>query len=209
MLPISIQTEDLRTAICDVLVLYVFKGRWEQDASMRALDEAFGGRLYTLLRQDRFDGARGARALVPAFGAIKARKICVIGLGDVAACTSDTLRMAGGQLAKVAKEGKLKRVAGTFPFADISNIEREIAAQALFEGMMLGAYEFRDHFGTHMRKTQRFTLSSIVYLASDASQHRVMEKGLKKARIYASACGPRYRREEDRKARNGSDLQGV
>ena len=115
MLSITVSADDVRDVVCDLLVAYARKDHWEKDGVIARLDEAFGGRLKTFLRQERFDGSRGSRVFLPTFGCLKARKICIIGLGETSDLKAGTWRTLGGHIAKAAKEAKTKCVASVIP----------------------------------------------------------------------------------------------
>lgn len=187
MIPITVSAENVCDVACDLLMVYVRKGHWERHHLITRLDEAFGGRLTSFLRQERFDGAQHTRVLLPTFGNMKARKICVIGLGETSPLKADALRVIGGQVMKMAKEGKAKRIAAVLPIEDFSGSEHEAAIQAFIEGIVLGAYEFRDHFGTRMREKDRLTISSVFLLESNALRRKMIERCIERAGVYISA----------------------
>lgn len=187
MLPITVSADDVCDSACDLFVAYARKGHWEKDSVITRLDEAFGGRLKTFLRQERFDGSRGARVFVPTFGCIKARKVCIIGLGEVSDLKAGTWRALGGHMAKVAKEGKAKCVASVIPAETGAGSESEAMTQSFIEGFALGSYEFRDHFGMRMRKRDRMPLSSVIFLESSVPRRHTLERCMRRAEICVSA----------------------
>ncbi|MCW1892262.1 MAG: leucyl aminopeptidase [Candidatus Uhrbacteria bacterium] len=187
MLPITVLHTDVCDTACDLLVVYVQKDRWEHERVIERIDQAFDGRLLPFLRQERFDGAHGTRVTLPTFGCMKARKVCVIGLGEISSGKTDALRIAGGQLAKIAKEAKTKRIATVSPVHGALGPEYEALIQAFAEGVALGAYEFSDHFGTRTRGKERFVFSSVALIEPDAARCRAIEKALRRADVIVAA----------------------
>jgi leucyl aminopeptidase len=125
-----------------LLLVPVFEGD-EQDAAFRTLDEALGGHLSTLLARGDVKRASGETTLVfPASEGAGAERVLLVGLGKPAELTGERLRRAAGAGAKQAGKSRVASVAVALPASALPVAD---AARAVAEGLVLGAYDFRDH----------------------------------------------------------------
>jgi len=184
---ISIQQVDLLTIPCDLLVVSLFEGVTDLGGATGAVDAALNGDLSRMIRQDAFKGKLGEMLSFPTFGRLKAKKVCVLGLGKRQVFDADAVRKAGGFMIRAAKSAKASRIATILHGAGIAGLKPDMAACALGEGMRLGAYEFREHFGTAERSKQRRAVKEIVIVESDPAKARLANAGLAKAHILAEA----------------------
>jgi leucyl aminopeptidase len=125
-----------------LLLVPVFEGD-EQDAAFRTLDEALGGHLSTLMSRGDVKRASGDTTLVyPASDGAGAERVLLVGLGKGAELTGERLRRAAGAGAKQAAKSRVASVAFALPASGLPVAD---AARAVAEGLVLGAYDFRDH----------------------------------------------------------------
>lgn len=124
-----------------LLVVPVLEGD-EQDAAFRTLDEALSGHLSTLLSRGDAEHAFGETTLVfPANGAGGAERVLLVGLAKGAEVTGERLRRAAGAAARQAGKSRVSSLAFALPASALPVAE---AARAVAEGLVLGAYDFRD-----------------------------------------------------------------
>jgi leucyl aminopeptidase len=132
-----------------------------------------------------FKGSEGEKltAYAPVEGVpFKARRILISGLGKMAddeneSGLADTLRQAGGHIAKVCAAQKVKTLAVKLP--DIESIPPDQAARFLTEGILLGDYRF-DKYKHSTRKKEDYTGLKTVRI--------VCVKGIKKIRTAVAAA---------------------
>ncbi len=93
---------------CDLLAVAVGS---DVDADLRDLDARFGGRLLDWVRAREFEGKPGTTLEAPAFGAIAARELVLVGVGDRG---GPALRKAAGKVGRVARTRRATRVALAF-----------------------------------------------------------------------------------------------
>jgi leucyl aminopeptidase len=105
-----------------------------------ALGTAIGVDLAGELEALIFDGALGSVARIPTRGSAKAAMVLVVGLGERDALTLETVRRGAGIAARnAAKVGSLAVVVP----ADVLEDDTAAVAQAVTEGVGLGAYSYR------------------------------------------------------------------
>jgi leucyl aminopeptidase len=90
------------------------------------------------LRALAFDGAVAATARIPTRGKVTASQVLVVGIGTEAELRTDTLRKAGAAIAEAA--ARTATVATTIHGS--GELDPAEAAQAVVEGVALGAYRF-------------------------------------------------------------------
>lgn len=139
---ISVSAAGSTRPAAPLLLVPVFEGD-EQDAAFRSLDEALGGHLSTLLTRGDVKRAPGETTLVfPASDGAGAERVLLVGLGKAPELTGERLRRAAGAGAKQAGKSRVASVAFALPASALPVAD---AARAVAEGLVLGAYDFRDH----------------------------------------------------------------
>src|SRR5207247_2248774 len=94
------------------------------------------------LAESGFEGRLGETLAVPTAGKLRAKAAVLVGIGDPEDLTLDGVRRIGAAIAKRAS--KVTSIATTVLDAAPA-LDRVEAAQALAEGMVLGAYQFLEY----------------------------------------------------------------
>jgi len=123
----------------DVLVVPVASGG-RLGAGADLLDDALGGGLDAFVAEAGFEAKRGEFLAVPTGGRIAAKSALLLGVGDPATFDAAQVRRAGALIARRA--AKAKSVATTLLGSVAPGVDPAGAAQALAEGVALGAYQF-------------------------------------------------------------------
>jgi leucyl aminopeptidase len=122
-------------------------------AGADVVDAALDGGLASFLAETGFDGHLGDTLAVPTGGKLRAKAAILVGIGPADELTLDGLRRAGAAIAR--KADKVSSVATTLATA-VPSLDAAAAAQAVVEGIALGAYEFLEYRpgakGTKLRK---------------------------------------------------------
>ncbi|MFJ7668609.1 leucyl aminopeptidase family protein [Lysinibacillus sp. NPDC097195] len=74
-----------------------------------------------------------------------AQDYLIVGLGDSATVTYESLREAAGEVARVARGCEQTDIQVTFDFLEAVNLKQEEAVSAFVEGWVLGAYQFQKY----------------------------------------------------------------
>ena len=185
---ISIELGSILDVSCDLLVVNLFKGVEKLGGATGTVDKALGGAISELISQDKFQGKFGEKLLFPTFGKIKAHKVCVLGLGDRKDFKLDTVRKAGGCLVRIAREAKANKVVTILHGAGVGGLQTDEAAEALAEGLLLGSYEFKYHFGTGRKEEMKSKgPKDVLILETEKSKIKPAMQGLAKADILSRA----------------------
>ena len=178
---IEVQRKDASAAGGDAVVIPLTKA----DASpraLRSLDEAIGGLLARVWDAGDFTGKSSEVLSLPVAG-IAAKRIVLVGLGDEKLANAESLRAAGGRAAKALARAKAKRANIAVPV--LRSVKPEETAQALAEGVVLGAYRF-DKYKSGDDKPP--TLESVALLAPDPRQVTALRRGAKLGQVLAESA---------------------
>jgi leucyl aminopeptidase len=138
-LPVSfsvVTTAPERTR-ADLLAVPVFAGR-RLGPGGETVAGALGGQLADFLAEAGFEGKAGESLAVPAAG-VTAKAVVLVGVGPEADLTLDGVRRAAATVARRASKGA--KVATTL-LDLLPDADRAAVAQAIAEGVVLGAYQF-------------------------------------------------------------------
>jgi leucyl aminopeptidase len=128
-----------------LLVVKVLEGEDELIGPVAKVDEHLDGQISRVIARGDFKGKEGQTLLLyPAPGSFPAERVLVIGVGKKDALDLERLRRAAGTAAKQAKKLGVARFASILHHAELvsDRISPRDAAQAVVEGVVLGAYAF-------------------------------------------------------------------
>ena len=171
---ITIQTGELLHETTDLAVLASFE------------DGPLPAEVADLIEPADFRGKAKQTLLLYPRGSSAPRRLLLVGLGPRAKATADTLRQAGAIAVQQARAIQVSAftlgVNGELPLA------AELAAQALAEGIELGAYRY-DRYRTGLTDEQRFAVerATIITSGADAAMRSGVATGQAIARGVAFA----------------------
>jgi leucyl aminopeptidase len=130
-----------------------------------AVDDALGGGLDAFMDEMGFEANLGDTLAVPTSGRLSAKAAVLVGVGELDKLTLDDLRRAGAAIARRSSKAAslattLASVAPSLPHAE--------AAQAVVEGIALGAYQFLEY----KRDPKPTTLTSAALVGDDSTSTR-------------------------------------
>ena len=123
-------------------------------------DRALGGALGRQLKKEEFKGKKDQQVSMSTLGRVKADRLIVVGLGDIAKLGAGDIRSFAAKAARAANADKAKRLVLGLP-AGLEGRLREVV-----EGLELGAYRFSKYM-TGDRKPKTELTSVTICLASD------------------------------------------
>lgn len=167
-----------------LLALPVLEGG-DQDAAFTALDQALGGQLAALRTRGDLRGTIGETVLFfPAAGAVPAERVLLVGMGKAADLTAERLRRAAGSAAKQAAKSRAASLAFALPASIVAD---RVAARAVAEGLVLGAYEFREMKSADDTKPTPVTLDEAAILLPESADAGEAAEGARVGEIVARA----------------------
>jgi leucyl aminopeptidase len=138
----TVTTRAAHDVRADLVAVPVFSDR-ELGPGAGAIDAALDGTLDAFMKESGFEGKPGETLLVPGAGRLAAKAALLVGLGKRDDITLDGLRRAAASVARRAT--KVTSVVTTLVDAAPASFAREVAAQAVAEGVLLGAYQFLEY----------------------------------------------------------------
>ncbi|MDJ0787147.1 MAG: leucyl aminopeptidase [Myxococcota bacterium] len=143
--PLDVSVSARRAADCpaDWLVLPLCEldpARWRLPARAQAVDRALSGRIGEVLSVGDFRGRRGQTLVLYPGEGCKAERILLLGLGEDSELDAEGLREAAGRAIRAAESRGGKSLAILAPSS--RRLKTSGVAQALAEGLVLGAYRF-------------------------------------------------------------------
>ena len=177
---IDVQRKDLVAVAGDAIVIPLTKSDAPPRA-LRELDEAVGGLCARVFAAGDFTGKSGEVLSLPVTG-IAAKRLVLVGMGDEKNASRETLRAAGGRTAKALARAKATKAALAVPA--LRRVVGEDAAQALAEGLVLGAYRFDKYKSGNDAPP---ALERVSLLAADPRQVAALKRGAAFGRAVAEA----------------------
>ncbi|MBN1178528.1 MAG: leucyl aminopeptidase [Anaerolineae bacterium] len=151
----------------DAIIVGVFNGAQPEGAAA-AIDAALGGALGDLIASGDVSGkAKEAVVLYPR-GAIPARRVIAVGLGEREDWNAEAMRRAAAQGVKKARELKAESAAIVLP----DGTDVETAAAAIAEGSLLASYYYHGQKSKEAPKLLPTTLD-MVFVDTDAAQRGI------------------------------------
>lgn len=121
----------------DTLALALFSNATEITGDLATLDEKLEGTISEIISETEFEGKSNTNIFARVGGKSDLRKIILVGLGEKKDLTLDSFRQAGANIARVAKENKIKQLGISLPNDDYSN---DLIAQMITEGLILALH---------------------------------------------------------------------
>ena len=160
----------------DTLVVSVFKDGGLEGAASE-VDETLGGALRERVSEGDFKGETGEVTVLYPRGALTAKRVVVVGLGERDKLDLETVRKASAAAVKRARKLNGKHVASIVHGADL---EPKAAAQATAEGALLAVYRF----DADKQKEETNELSALTVVTEDDLS--AVEAGVKTAQAVAA-----------------------
>jgi leucyl aminopeptidase len=136
-----------------------------------AAADALGGDLATLSKASGFEGRPGQTAFVATGGRLRAATVLLVGVGKPGTGTFDDLRRAAAAVARATT--KVQSVATSLLEAVPGPDDPAAAAQAVAEGVLLGAYQFLEY----KSQATPTALRRVLVLDGRADVRRGLERG--------------------------------
>ena len=183
---ISVQAGDLAQTACDVLIVNLFEGVRQPGGATGAVDQALEGWIARLIDEQHFTGKSNAVLELPTFGKIPAKWVLVIGLGKAEKFGLEQVRQAAATGIKQAKTLKARTVATVLHGAGIAGLPVEDCAQAVTEGILLGAYTF-EKYKTPGKDDPKVEIERVTIVERYTSKLPAINAGADTGRIIADA----------------------
>jgi leucyl aminopeptidase len=176
---------DIQQVASELIVVNLFQGVATPGGATGVVDKALGGQISALIAAGDFQGKAEQTALLYPSGAIPAKRVLVVGLGEQAKFTLDVLRRVAATVARAARKLRVVRYHSIVHGAGTGGLDPAQAAQAIVEGTRLGSYAFTD-LKTDLNGTDP-TLEALTLVERDADMLSAVQQGASTGQIIAEA----------------------
>ena len=142
---IVVKRADLTGEAADVVIVNLFQGVTVPGGATGAADAALNGAIREVIAAGDFTGKAGETLVLYPRGALPAKRVVVVGLGEADKFNLAGVRNAAASAARKARDLAAQTVATIVHGAGIGGLDPQAAAQALVEGTLLGLYRFEGY----------------------------------------------------------------
>lgn len=182
---VDVRVSKVERESTEVFVLTHCEGEVLNKQSGGVIDKQLGGALRELLQSKEFEGKSGETLLYHTHGKIAAKRLLLVGLGKKKDLALDGVRQAFGTAVKRVRQTKAGSFAVAVPAVIPKGHSLIDVSQAIFEGAILGGYQFMDYRTDNgaSKDVGRMTL-----VAQQKSQLRQLTEGLRRGVATAEAA---------------------
>lgn len=177
---ISARYEKLESIPCDLLAAGVFEGA-RLDPFVGELDKALGGLIVQEIEENFFKAKEGATLLLQVRGAVKARRVLLIGLGRRQDFSLETVRRSAAAAIKKAKAENAHTIAFSLSGLIEGAVRPEQAAFAATEGALLADYHFSAYKTEDREERERQAIREFLIVVPERRLIAQAERGIKDA----------------------------
>jgi leucyl aminopeptidase len=167
----------------DTLIVNLFSGVTTPGGATGAVDQALDGAISDLIAAGDLSGKAGEVAVLYPRGAIPARRVLVVGLGEADTFDLEGARQASAAAMLRARDLKARHVASIVHGAGIGGLPIAAAAQATVEGALLALYVYD---APKQTAEERHDIETITLVEFDEDKLGELEGGLQAAEAIAA-----------------------
>ena len=176
---------DVDTCKTDILAVGLFSDTDKLDSVNSSLNNKLGGAIESLLKTGDFKPKERATAIVYGNDKIGAKRVLLVGLGEKAKVTFDTIRKASSAAAKKAVDMKAKTLSIALHNALGNQLDLSEVGQVYAEGIYYGSYRY-DEYITESEEG-RLASIKVELIDSDSNKLKDLNKGLNTGVIIGKA----------------------
>lgn len=175
-----------RTSVVEMTADCVAVPVFEDDAKLKGdtalVDNVLGGIMSELRADSEIKGKRGEAVLLHTLGAMRSKRVVVVGLGKRSECDMEAVRLATASLVTKSRSFGAGHVASVPLGLGSRRLTPQSLAQAMAEGAVLSSYTFEQYKKTEKPPPKEFTL-----IWKDGKKKTPAKTGLRKGVILAGA----------------------
>ncbi len=139
---IHVQQGSIESSKADTIIVNLFEGVTTPGGATGAVDKALDGAISDLIAGGDLKGKAGEVAVLYPRGAIAARRVLVVGLGQAESFDLEGIRRASAAAVRRARDLNARQVATIVHGAGIGGHDAAAATQATVEGALLATYRY-------------------------------------------------------------------
>jgi leucyl aminopeptidase len=181
-------SQAMKGLVCDVLIVGAAqRGKEGKDMALspaaREVDQLLDGLISSMYANGEFKGTVGETSQIYTMGKLAARRVIVVGLGNVEKLQSHTFRRASGIAVRFAQSRGAKRLALALDTQE-PEIDAAEIVQATVEGALLGAYRFTKYLTT---QTTGQGVEDMLFVSKDA-ESKALQEAFRRGTIMAEGA---------------------
>ncbi|MBT7004812.1 MAG: leucyl aminopeptidase [Chloroflexi bacterium] len=186
---ITVVQSDVTEIEADVLVVNLFEGVTSPRGATGAVDSALGGLISELISDGEISGSASELTLIHtpnfAYPNFKPSRVLIAGLGSNKGFNTDSARKVSAAVIRKLRVVGVQNAAMIVHGAGIGNLDASSSAQAVVEGVLLGAYRFLKYRTTD--KKRKSDLAHLIVVESDSAKISSIEVGVDRGIAYSEA----------------------
>ena len=180
---IVVSQGEIQTSAADTIIVNLFNDVTTPSGATGAIDQALDGAISELIANGDLTGKAGEVGVLYPRGAMAAKRVLVVGLGQRDGFSLEGVRQAAANGIKQAHKLKAKSVATIVHGAGIAGLDVEAAAQATVEGSLLATYRFA---ATKQEPEPPHEIESLTIVEFDGDKVTAIEAGSAQAQAIAA-----------------------
>ena len=141
---IQVKTGEIQKENGELIVVNLFEGVTEPGGATGAVDKALNGQISHLIAEGDFKGKAQETALLYSNGAVPAKRVLVVGLGQEKKFGLEAIRVAAATAARRVRDLRVKSFSTIVHGGGQGGISLADATQAIVEGTELALYEYKE-----------------------------------------------------------------
>ena len=178
------KTGDICSIKCDAIIVYFFEETKILSGVTGAVDKVLGNAISDLVQSGELKGKANEMQAVHTLGKLPARLVIIAGLGKKEDFDINVMRNAMGEVVRALRQHSCRSAATILHGPGADGLKVDEAAEAIVEGFILGAYQFKKHV---TKKDEQKILAELTILEKDESKLNLIKKGINKGEIIANA----------------------
>lgn len=174
---IKVEQGGIQAVEADAIIVNLFKGVAEPGGATGVVNKALNGAIGELIAGGDLRGKSGETAVLYPRGAIPARRVIVVGLGEADKFDLEAVREASAVAIKQAQKLGATRVATIVHGGGIGGLDVTEAAQAVVEGSLLALYKY-DAPRSKKEDEDEVEVESLTLVEFDESKLAQLEVGV-------------------------------
>jgi leucyl aminopeptidase len=186
MMEIRVETGAIQDVSSDLVVVNLFRGVDRPGGATGAMDAALNGAIRELIQGGDFSGKAEETVVLYTRGAIPARRVLIVGLGERERFNTDVLRRVSAAVAREVRRLRVTRYHSIVHGTGAGGLAPDEAAQAIVEGAILGTYGFVEHKTQRSDPEPELAALTLVMLGDD--ERDAAERGARTGQAIAEAA---------------------
>ncbi len=163
--------EAISQSITDVVVFFCMEETFQQDETLKVLDQSLEGWILKTVEREKFTGKKTQSVLLPTYGKMKAHRILLLGMGSQTQLHPSDYRAAAIRALRGVSIPSVETV--TFVMPKEHRFLESHSLEFITQGILLGQYRFDKYLTAEKKNT---SLRQVVFLFPKETYRQIPEK---------------------------------